>query len=350
MLRFLVLLQCVSLVCAVRAETRAVRLAASAAPQEELVVAKGIFVAVGYGGFRGWSLDGEHWSAQRWSEKNQDDDNIIFSVTYRDGIFLCAGGGAGRGFILRSVDGKQWTETVKTRWRITGVLTLSDRFFSVFDDHFQSSADGVEWRAQAEAHPKASDGIGGGFYRRWTPGNGAIVFAGDYDLGGGNARVGWIGGTRNGESPMTCEKQSADVCGLAFGNGCFVACTRDGNLLRSTDGQHFATTGNSGDTHEDDGVLLHEGAFYLRGRKGVQTSRDGIHWTVAEHPPHIPRAVSPEGVALDYGWGGIQVAVDGKNWHKATTPIDATGICAVAYGVPKASNSKAEVGSAARQP
>ena len=85
---------------------------------EKPVVGQGVFVAVGYGGFRGWSLDGKTWEAERWSDKNQDDPNIIFSLTYRAGTFLAAGGGVGKGFVLRSTDGKKWEEAVVEKWRI----------------------------------------------------------------------------------------------------------------------------------------------------------------------------------------------------------------------------------------
>jgi hypothetical protein len=297
--------------------------------------ADGLFVAVGYGGFRGWSSDGQTWVAERWSDKNQDDDNIIFSLTFRDGIFLCAGGGAARGFILRSTDGKRWEQVVKDRYRITGVLTLPDRFLSVFAGHFQTSTDGVQWQPLAEARVRAADGVGGGFFRRWAVGHGAVVFAGDYDLGGGKPRVGWIGGSKNGETPMTLQKQSADIRGLDFGNGRFVACAKDGVILTSTDGLAFTPVATVADEYDDNSVRFADGAFFLRGRHGVQSSTDGQHWTPVAKPPRIPRAAAPGGAAIVCGWGGIPVAPDGKTYHKADVPIDATGICAVVYGVPR---------------
>ena len=80
---------------------------------------------MGYGGFRGWSADGETWTAERWSDKNADDINIIFSLPERNGILLCSGGGVGKGFILRSTDGKHWDEVVRTRWRIPCAIAMS---------------------------------------------------------------------------------------------------------------------------------------------------------------------------------------------------------------------------------
>jgi hypothetical protein len=308
--------------------------AADAAPRP--VPGQGLFVAVGYGGFRGWSLDGQVWSAERWSDKNADDPNIISSLTYRAGIFLCSGGGVGKGFILRSSDGRHWDEVAHTRWRIASVVTLPDRFLSVYDDHFQASVDGQGWQALAAAHAVAADGKGSGYFRRTAVGNGAAVFAGDYALPDGKPRIGWLGGTRNGETPMVVTTVAADCCGLAFGGGRFLACSSGGDLLSSSDGLHFTPLPASNDHHDDDSLRFHDGLFYLRGKKGVRTSPDGMAWTPLPNPPRLAHAQAPDRVAVDGGWGGIVVASDGINFNQATVPIDATGICAVAWGIPLA--------------
>ncbi len=299
-----------------------------------------MFVAVGYGGFRGWSADGETWTAERWSDKNADDINIIFSLTERNGILLCSGGGVGKGFILRSTDGKHWQEVVRTKWRIPGVLALADRFLSVFDDAFQTSTDGLKWERQAAAIPTAADGKGGGYFRRWTTGKGRVVFAGDYALEGNRPRVGWLGSTKLGQTPLVLEKQAADVCGLEFGIDRFVACTTAGQILTSDDGQHFAESATSGDQHDDGAVRFVGGKFYLLGRHGMKSSTDGKNWEPLAKPPHLPRAVAPSGVAIDCNWGGIQVAPDGKTFHKAKVPIDPTGVTSVLYAVPAANRAE----------
>ncbi len=52
-------------------------------PADKPVPGQGVFVAVGYGGFRGWSIDGQNWTAERWEDKNADDCFVIFTLIYR---------------------------------------------------------------------------------------------------------------------------------------------------------------------------------------------------------------------------------------------------------------------------
>jgi hypothetical protein len=318
-------------------------------PADKPVPGQGVFVAVGYGGFRGWSIDGQNWTAERWEDKNADDCFVIFTLIYRAGVFYASGGGGGgsfgppKGFILRSVDGKHWDEVVTNKWRVSVLIDLGDRILSAYDDHFQLSADGIAWKPAAEAKmvlPNEGPGWQNAYFRRWVAGNGAAVFAGDYALPDNKPRIGWIGGSRNGETPLAMTREDADVVGLEFGNKRFVACTKTGALITSTDGLQFKQAGNSGDQHDDGCLRFANGLFYLRGKKGVQTSPDGEHWMEATSPPKIPRAVSPDGIAVDCGWGGLTCSTDGKSWKKATVPIDQTGICAVVYGVPLANLPK----------
>lgn len=323
--------------------------AGEAKPADKPVPGQGVFVAVGYGGFRGWSIDGQNWTAERWEDKNADDCFVIFTLIYRAGVFYASGGGGGgsfgppKGFILRSVDGKHWDEVVTNKWRVSVLIDLGDRILSAYDDHFQLSADGIAWKPAAEAKmilPNEGPGWQNAYFRRWVAGNGAAVFAGDYALPDNKPRIGWIGGSKNGETPLAMTREDADVVGLDFGNKRFVACTKAGGLITSTDGLQFKQAGTSGDQHDDGCLRFANGLFYLRGKKGIQTSPDGEHWMEAANPPKIPRAVSPDGIAVDCGWGGLTVSTDGKSWKKATVPIDQTGICAVVYGVPLANLPK----------
>jgi hypothetical protein len=304
--------------------------------------AGGVFVAVGYGGFRGWSLDGTKWNAERWSDKNQDDPNIIFALTYRDGVFLASGGGVGKGFVLRSVDGKKWDEVVREKWRIAQVTTTGDRFLAAATDTFLLSKDGVTWTKGGSSRPVSATVKGSGYYRRHAVGSdGTVVFAGDYAIPDGKPRIGWTGVTRKGETPLDVTTWPADVRGLAFGGGRFVACTHTGQVLMSMDGAKWKDVLQTGDKHHDDAVRFDAGRFWLRGEKSSRASADGETWE-AQKMTRLPRATSPDGVAVDCGWGGIDVSVDGKTWKRASVPIDATGVCSVVWGVPQA-NGKAQL-------
>lgn len=305
------------------------------------VPGQGVFVAVGYGGFRGWSLDGQTWTAERWSEKNQDDPNIIFSLTYRNGVFLAAGGGVGKGFVLRSVDGRKWDEAVVEKWRIAQVTTIDDRFIAAGTDTFLLSADGVTWTKGGASKPVSAEVKGSGYYRRHAVGaDGTVVFAGDYAIPDGKPRIGWTGTTLKGETPIAVSTWPGEIRGLAFGARRFVACGHTGQVLTSADGLAWKEVLQTGDKHHDDAVRFRDGRFWLRGEKGVRASADGESWEEIKAAPRLPRALSPDGIAIDCGWGGIDVAVDGKSWKKATVPIDPTGICAVAWGVPEANLPK----------
>ena len=305
------------------------------------VPGQGIFVAVGYGGFRGWSLDGQTWTAERWSAKNEDDPNIIFCLTYRAGVFLAAGGGVGKGFVLRSVDGKKWDEAVVEKWRIAQVTTIDDRFIATGTDTFLLSTDGTTWTKGGASKPASPTVPGSGYYRRHAVSpDGTVVFAGDYAIPDGKPRIGWTGATKKGETPLVVSTWPGDIRGLTFGAKRFVACGHTGQVLASADGATWKEVLQTGDKHHDDAVRFRDGSFWLRGEKSVRTSLDGETWEEIKAAPRLPRAMSVDGIAIDCGWGGIDVAADGKSWKKASVPIDPTGISAVAWGVPQANLPK----------
>lgn len=302
------------------------------------VVGQGIFVAVGYGGFRGWSLDGKTWEAERWSDKNQDDPNIIFSLTYRAGTFLAAGGGVGKGFVLRSTDGKKWDEAVVEKWRIAQVTTIDDRFIATGTDTFLLSADGVTWTLGGSSKPVSTTEKGSGYYRRHAvAADGTVVFAGDYAIPDGKPRIGWTGFTKKGETPLVVSTWPSDICGLAWGNGTFVAAGSLGKIISSADGATWKEVLQTGDKHHGDAVLFHAGRFVLKGEKSTRVSNDGVKWEEAKDVARVPQATAPDGsLFLDSDWGGVKWSSDGKQWNKATVPLDQTGVCAVAWGVPLA--------------
>lgn len=309
---------------------------------EKPVPGQGIFVAVGYGGFRGWSLDGKAWTAERWSPKNEDDPNIIFAMTYRDGIFLAAGGGVGKGFVLRSVDGKKWDEAVVEKWRIAQVTTIDDRFIATGTDTFLLSADGATWKPGASSKPVSPTTPGSGYYRRHAVSpDGTVVFAGDYSVPDGKPRIGWTGATKKGETALAVSTWPGDIRGITFGAKRFIACGHTGQVLTSSDGLVWKEVLQTGDKHHDDAVRFVDGHFWLRGEKTVRTSVDGEKWEEVKEAPRLAHATTPDrSMQIDNDWGGVKWSTDGKQWNKAEIPIDQTGVCAVVWGVPEANLPK----------
>jgi hypothetical protein len=56
--------------------------------------ADGIYVAVGYGGRRMTSRDGQTWeNVTQWADKGADDWNNLIGLAYGKGKFVCVGGG-----------------------------------------------------------------------------------------------------------------------------------------------------------------------------------------------------------------------------------------------------------------
>ncbi len=305
---------------------------------EQPVAGQGVFVAVGYGGFRGWSLDGKTWAAERWSAKNEDDPNIIFSLTYRAGVFVAAGGGAGRGFVLRSADGRKWDEVVTEKSRIAQVTTSDDRFIATGTETFLLSHDGVTWVNGGSSRSVSASDQGSGFYRRHAVApDGTVVFAGDYSLPNGKPRIGWTGFTRKGETPIVVSVWPSDIRGLAWGNGRFIAVGNLGQVVVSSDGASWKEVLQTGDQHHGESVLFHAGRFVLKGEKSTRVSPSGDTWEVIKDAPRVPQATAPDGsLFLDCDWGGVAWSSDGRQWNRATVPLDQTGVCAVAWGVPLA--------------
>src|SRR5262245_21597092 len=108
-----------------------------------------LWVAVGYGGRRISSRDGMKWEYdQRWSDEAKDDDNVLFDVAYgrvgkpASGRFFAVGGGAGVGHILRTDDGRTWTELPPWKGRVATLAFGRDRFVAFHDGELLSCTDG----------------------------------------------------------------------------------------------------------------------------------------------------------------------------------------------------------------
>ena len=233
-------------------------------------------------------------------------------IAYQDGVFVI--GGMGR--LLRSTDGRIWTERLSpesTTFR--GIAAAGDRFVAVGSDALMlhgvsfMSKDGEEWEPMAGLERDVLTGIHGEPGRviavgqfgaifglrdgaTWVQlsqgirshlsqaasGGGALVAVGQM----GAITVSWDGG-RRWESQHLASGMS--LSSVAFGGGVWVAVGESGTIVRSIDAREW-TAQPVGETGYLSRVIFVGGLFYAAGFRGpevsyarIWTSSDGIQWT-----------------------------------------------------------------------
>lgn len=114
-----------------------------------------------------------------------------------------------------------------------------------------------------------------------------------------------------------------DIC---HGNGMFAAVTDGGEILASTNGTQWAIQ-SSGVAADLEGIAFGQGTFVAVGASGsgpmALASRDGTNWVSS-----VPGPVTLAGVAygngafLAFSSGYIMTSDDGLNWSTLLTPSD----------------------------
>ena len=92
-----------------------------------------VWVAVGYGGRRMISYDGQLWKiTAEWAQPGKDDSNNLMGLVYAQDKFVAVGGGGGGktggGHVLVSPDGTSWQEVWKAPGRINPIVYGNGRF------------------------------------------------------------------------------------------------------------------------------------------------------------------------------------------------------------------------------
>src|SRR4051812_37274961 len=145
--------------------------------------AEPLYVAVGYGGRRMTSRDGQTWeNVQQWSDKGADDSNNLMSIAYGHGKFVCVGGGGWSretqaGHILVSTDGRDWREVGKYPFRVNPILFGDGRFIVGGPTrNLLWSLDGETWTDGPKVElPTGFPGYAF-WFRRGAAGHGLFVF------------------------------------------------------------------------------------------------------------------------------------------------------------------------------
>jgi hypothetical protein len=283
--------------------------------------AQGLFVAVGYGGRRMSSRDGQTWENDtRWSDVAEDDDNVLFNVAFGLGRFIAVGGDTTKGRIVTTRDGKTWQELLAPRGRVATIVFARDRFIATHDGELLCSTDGekfaagekLDWKGSVHARRAAwGDGEGGS----------RCVIIGDLDPGDGGQRVSWRASTSDGARYTSRALDTPPARDVAYGSGHWVVVGPDGLIESSHDGQIWRR--RTAEAGEDFSRIVWTGTrFLVSGGKTLWSSPDGTNWT--KLPQTIPCSLAwarEGGLALGLLWGGhVFSSTDLSAWKKLPLP------------------------------
>jgi hypothetical protein len=232
-----------------------------------------IFVAVGYGGRRMSSVDGQSWQNDIVVDENGGDDNNLFrGVGYANGLFVAVGGSS-EGQIFTSTDGATWTpQTPGGSW-IGDAVFVGGAWVAAGGNGLRqrSGDDAVTWTNEAPYYA--------GHFRGIAAGNGIAVAAGH--TYGESPDVGLVSVTTDAglswSEPATGGPQYGSI---AFGAGVFVAAGGDG-CQSSSDGVTWSDCGIGGGL---DRVIFTNGEFFIPDGEGYHHSADGSAWSHVEAP------------------------------------------------------------------
>ena len=294
--------------------------------------APGLFVAVGYGGRRMSSRDGRTWENDtRWSDVAADDDNVLFNVAFGLGRFVAVGGAA-KGRIVATRDGKDWRELPAPRGRVATIVFGRGRFIAAHDAELLWSADGDKFEPGEKL-----DWPGSVHARRAAWGDGEAgprcVIIGDLDLWAEKKRVSWRASTEDGTRYTSRALDTPAARDVAYGSGHWVVVGPDGLIESSHDGQTW-TRRETAPGHDFSRIVWTGARFLVSGGKTAWSSPDGVAW--AKEPRAIPCSLAwaREGFALGFSWGGnIHATADFTDWKKLPLP-PGPSFEAVAFGTP----------------
>jgi len=292
-------------------------------------VATDLFVAVGYGGRRMTSTDGQAWeNVQQWADKGADDSNNLMGLAFGKGKFICVGGGGWSketqaGHILASEDGKDWREVAKYPFRVNPVLFLGDRFVAGGPSkQLLWSIDGEKW-SEGEAPKLPSDIPGWAFwFRNGVTGNGIFAFMGN---AGKDQKIWWCLTTRDGQKIENFSATAPGSRGLAFGNGKFVALNPDG-IFTSADTKDWQPVPEA---PKDDwkGIVWTGKEFLLSGKTGTFSSPDGTAWKAFGKGAPGTIVWAGERGYIATGWPGkMFFSADGQTWKSTGQPAPGMGV------------------------
>ena len=269
------------------------------------------YLAVGPGGQRMFSKDGQNWENHlAWGEPKHDQNDLNCAAFYKGTAYI--GGGYFSGRMTATRDGRTWSEGVLPKSSpIFGLEVLGDTLYAVdLRGKVFKTTDGEAWMLVASAQmPSPTHWI-----RYTKTGNGIILGCGDFgpalafDPKSEKITVTQMAGQIVKNPGFKC---------VAFGNGKFVVCGQDGLLATTKDGIAW----QNNETHPERGDItsvVWVGDHFLAVTKGHGTlvSKDGVEWRSED--AKLPGAIVKAGELLyARGWppSKVQCSRDGVKWE-----------------------------------
>ena len=295
---------------------------------------RGVFVAVGEGGRRISSHDGRQWKNDtRWAVGAADADEALHDIAFGLRRFIAVGGGAAKGRIVSTRDGKTWRELPAPRGCVETIVFGGGRFIAGHGGELLWSEDGekfvagakLEWPGTARAL-RAAWGDGEGGHR--------CVIVGDLDPGGGPPRESWRASTPDGTRFTSQDRGTRPTRDVAYGAGHWVVVGPDGLIESSIDGQNWQP--RTAEPGEDFQRVVWTGTrFLVSGGKVAWSSPDGVTWAKAAAAIPCRLAWAREralGIGFSAG-GNIHISTDLAAWPRLPFPPGAP-LTAVAFGEP----------------
>jgi len=297
-----------------------------------------IVVAVGYGGRRMTSTDGQKWDhLTEWKAEGGDDFYNLIAITSGHGKFVAVGGGGftretQKGHILVSSDGKDWQPVGDWPNRVNPVTFDGKRFVAAGggETALLYSDDALTWKRGAAIK---TEGPGWAFwFRKGAAGNDRHILFGDHDTT--KPRRNFCVVTRNGETIEKVDYNFPAIAGCAFGNGVFALVTKEEGIVKtSSDGLTWTDRLTLGP--DPSGIAFNGSVFITGNREKLLTSADGASWSedAGAKLPGTLLAAKDRTLIAGAGWPGkMQSSQDGgKTWARSPE-LPPNGINAAIFG------------------